>query len=71
MAHVASWKKELVGEIVEDIKNAPVVAVVSMQGIPGQQIQAMRAGMRGHAKSPESMHLLSTSMDSAPLSPPT
>ena len=50
MAHVASWKKELVGEIVEDIKNAPVVAVVSMQGIPGQQIQAMRAGMRGHAK---------------------
>lgn len=50
MAHVASWKKELVGEIVEDIKNAPVVAVVSMSGIPGQQIQAMRAGMRAHAK---------------------
>lgn len=50
MAHVASWKKELVGEIVEDIKNAPVIAVVSMNGIPGQQIQAMRAGMRAHAK---------------------
>lgn len=50
MAHVASWKKELVGEMVEDIKNAPVVAVVSMHGIPGQQIQAMRAGMRAHAK---------------------
>lgn len=50
MAHVATWKKEVVGEIVEDIKAYPVVAVVSLEGIPAQQIQSMRAGMRQHAK---------------------
>ena len=50
MAHVASWKKELVDEIVEDIKNAPVIAVVDMHGIPAPQVQSMRAGMREHAK---------------------
>ncbi|MDR0309803.1 MAG: 50S ribosomal protein L10 [Candidatus Methanoplasma sp.] len=50
MAHVATWKKEMVSEIVKDIVESPVVAVVDMHGIPGQQIQAMRAGLREHAK---------------------
>lgn len=50
MAHVASWKKELVDEIVGDIVKAPVVAVVDMHGIPAPQVQSMRAGLRDHAK---------------------
>ncbi|MDR3205527.1 MAG: 50S ribosomal protein L10 [Candidatus Methanoplasma sp.] len=49
MAHVATWKKEMVSEIVKDIVDNPVVAVVDVHGIPGQQIQSMRAGLRGHA----------------------
>ncbi|MDR3282842.1 MAG: 50S ribosomal protein L10 [Candidatus Methanoplasma sp.] len=49
MAHVATWKKEMVSEIVKDIVDNPVVAVVDLHGIPGQQIQSMRAGLRGHA----------------------
>jgi len=49
MAHVATWKKDTVSEIVKDIKDNPVVAIVDMHGIPGQQIQEMRAGLRGHA----------------------
>ena len=50
MAHVATWKKDLVSELVQDMRGAPVVAVVDMENIPGQQIQAMRAGLREHAK---------------------
>ena len=50
MAHVASWKKDVVSEIVADIKANPVVAVVSMEGIGATQLQSMRAGLRGHAK---------------------
>ncbi|MDR1954961.1 MAG: 50S ribosomal protein L10 [Candidatus Methanoplasma sp.] len=50
MAHVATWKKDMVSEIVKDIMENPVVAIVDMHGIPGQQIQAMRAGLREHAK---------------------
>lgn len=50
MAHVATWKKDLVEELVQDMREYPVVAVVDMHGIPGQQIQSMRAGLRAHAK---------------------
>lgn len=50
MAHVASWKKDIVDEIVADIKQYPVIAVVDMHGIPAPQIQSMRAGIRQHAK---------------------
>ena len=49
MAHVATWKKETVNEIVQDILDNPVIAIVDVHGIPGQQIQEMRAGLRGHA----------------------
>ena len=49
MAHVAAWKKETVSEIVKDIVESPVVAIVDLHGIPGQQIQSMRAGLREHA----------------------
>ncbi len=50
MAHVAAWKKDMVSELVQDMREYPVVAVVDMEGIPGQQIQSMRAGLRSHAK---------------------
>jgi len=50
MAHVATWKKDLIEELVQDMREYPVVAVVDMHGIPGQQIQSMRAGLRAHAK---------------------
>jgi len=49
MAHVAAWKKELVKELVNDMTENPIVAIVDLHGIPGRQIQAMRAGLRGHA----------------------
>lgn len=49
MAHVAAWKKDLVGELVQEMLNNPVVAVVDVHGIGGQQIQSMRAGLRGTA----------------------
>jgi large subunit ribosomal protein L10 len=48
MAHVAAWKKDLVKELVKDMTENPIVAIVDLHGIPGQQIQAMRAGLRGH-----------------------
>lgn len=50
MAHVASWKKDVVSEIVDSINSYPVVAVVSVEGIGATQLQGMRAGLRGHAK---------------------
>ena len=50
MAHVAAWKKDMVSELVQDMREYPVVAVVDMAGIPGQQVQSMRAGLRAHAK---------------------
>ena len=50
MAHVAAWKKDLVNELAQEMVSSPVVAVVDVHGIGGQQIQSMRAGLRGHAK---------------------
>lgn len=49
MAHVAAWKKDLVKELVKEMISKPIVAVVDMAGIAGQQIQSMRAGLREHA----------------------
>ena len=49
MAHVATWKKDRVTELVRDMTENPIVAIVDLHGIPGQQIQSMRAGLREHA----------------------
>ena len=49
MAHVAAWKKTLVEELAKEMTERPVVAIVDVHGIGGQQIQSMRAGLRGHA----------------------
>lgn len=50
MAHVAAWKKDVVKELVHDMVEMPVVAVVDLHGIGGQQIQSMRAGLRKELK---------------------
>jgi len=49
MAHVAAWKKDLVNELAQELIDKPIVAVVDVHGIGGQQIQSMRAGLRKHA----------------------
>ena len=49
MAHVAAWKKTLVDELVQLMTEKPVVAIVDVHGIGGQQIQSRSAGLRGHA----------------------
>lgn len=49
MAHVASWKKTRVSELVQTMKEYPVIAIVDMHGIPGPQIQEMRESLRGRA----------------------
>ncbi|MEM4265034.1 MAG: 50S ribosomal protein L10, partial [Thermoplasmata archaeon] len=46
--HVSKWKKELVGNVVKSIDKTPVVGLVSVRGVPGPQLQKMRAQLRGH-----------------------
>lgn len=47
MAHVAQWKMERVQELTEAITSSPVVGIVNVHGIPGKQLQQMRARLRG------------------------
>jgi large subunit ribosomal protein L10 len=49
MAHVATWKKDLVIELAKVMTDNHIVAIVDLHGIPGRQIQSMRAGLREHA----------------------
>lgn len=49
MAHVATWKKELVKDLVDQMLDNPVIAIVDVEGIAGQQIQGMRAKLRDQA----------------------
>ncbi len=50
MAHVAQWKKEVVAELQDIIKNSKTVALVSINGIPAVQMQKMRENLREKAK---------------------
>ncbi|OPY31522.1 MAG: 50S ribosomal protein L10 [Methanomassiliicoccales archaeon PtaU1.Bin124] len=49
MAHVASWKKDVVKELTDAMVSSHVVAIVDLRGIPSAQLQQMRAGMRKDA----------------------
>jgi large subunit ribosomal protein L10 len=49
MAHVASWKKDVVKELTDAMVSSHVVAIVDLRGIPSAQLQQMRAGMRNNA----------------------
>jgi large subunit ribosomal protein L10 len=46
--HVSKWKRELVGNLVKSIDKTPVIGLVSVRGVPGPQLQKMRAKLRGH-----------------------
>jgi len=50
MAHVATWKKQVVKEIADAMKSHHAVAVVDLHGIPSAQLQLMRQGMRAKAQ---------------------
>jgi large subunit ribosomal protein L10 len=49
MAHVASWKKDVVKDLIDTMVSHQVVAIVDVRGIPSAQLQAMRAGLRKDA----------------------
>jgi large subunit ribosomal protein L10 len=49
-AHVAPWKKEEVEAIEHALTKHPVVAVVTIGGIPSASMQKIRAGLRGKAE---------------------
>ncbi|MCE5295684.1 MAG: 50S ribosomal protein L10 [Euryarchaeota archaeon] len=49
MAHVASWKKDVVADLADAMTSHHVVAIVSVKGIPSAQLQKMRAGLRKDA----------------------
>lgn len=46
-AHVADYKKEIVGNLVNLITEYPIIAVVNMENLPAPQLQTMRAQLRG------------------------
>ncbi|QLH74830.1 MAG: 50S ribosomal protein L10 [Methanomassiliicoccales archaeon] len=49
MAHVATWKKDVVKDLTEQMTSHQVVAVVNLRGIPSAQLQKMRADLRKDA----------------------
>src|SRR3989338_8774278 len=46
-AHVAEYKKEIVGNLINLISEYPIIAVVNMENLPAPQLQTMRAQLRG------------------------
>ena len=46
-AHVAEYKKKIVQNIVECVKEYPIIGVANMENLPAPQLQAMRAKLRG------------------------
>lgn len=47
-AHVAEYKKEIVGNLARLMNDYPIVAVVNMENLPAPQLQTMRAQLRGN-----------------------
>ena len=50
MAQVAEYKKRIVEQFANLVKDYPIIAVVNVENIPGPQMQAMRAKLRGTAE---------------------
>ena len=46
-AHVAEYKKKIVGDLVRMIAEYPIIGVVNMENLPAPQLQTMRAQLRG------------------------
>ena len=47
-AHVAKYKKEIVENLVNLIKEYPIIGIVNMENLPAPQLQTMRAQLRGN-----------------------
>ena len=48
-AHVSEYKKEVVGNLVDLVKEYPIIGVVNMENLPAPQLQNMRAQLRKNA----------------------
>ena len=46
-AHVAEYKKEIVGNLANLINQYPIIGIVNMENLPAPQLQTMRAQLRG------------------------
>ena len=46
-AHVAEYKKEIVGNLINLITEYPIIGIVNMENLPAPQLQGMRAQLRG------------------------
>jgi len=46
-AHVADYKKEIVGNLIDLINEYPIIGIVNMENLPAPQLQVMRAQLRG------------------------
>ncbi|MDH7509228.1 MAG: 50S ribosomal protein L10 [Methanomassiliicoccales archaeon] len=49
-AHVAQWKREVVGDLTRILKNNKVVAIVNVGNIPAPQLQQIKKRLRGKAE---------------------
>ena len=47
-AHVAEYKKEIVGNLINLMTEYPIIGVVNMENLPAPQLQKMRAQLRGN-----------------------
>ena len=47
MTNVSEYKKKIVGEFINLIKEYPIIGAVNMEGLPTPQLQKMRAQLRG------------------------
>ncbi|MBN1677421.1 MAG: 50S ribosomal protein L10 [Candidatus Thermoplasmatota archaeon] len=50
MAHVASWKKEVVSELTTRITKSRVIGIIDIRGVPAPAFQTMRTNLRGKAE---------------------
>lgn len=46
-ARVADYKKEIISQLVELIKEFPIIGIVNMENFPAKQLQKLRANLRG------------------------
>jgi len=48
-AHVSEYKKEVVGNLIDLVKEYPIIGIVNMENLPAPQLQNMRAQLRKNA----------------------
>lgn len=50
MAHVAKWKKEVVGDFSSLLSKYPIIGIVNLENLPTSQLQQMREQLRGQVE---------------------